>query len=49
MKSDLLTLELCYIVDMYIVSVEAWAQGIILLACGPCGYCKLLGQVLYLG
>ena len=35
-KSDLLTLKLLYIVDMYIVSNEAWAQVAILLACGPC-------------
>ena len=36
-KSDLLTLELLYIVIMYFVGINAGAQvAIILLACGPC-------------
>ena len=36
-KSDLLTLELLYIVGMYFVSIDAGAHvAIILLACGPC-------------
>ena len=36
-KSDLLTLELLYIVIMYFVGINAGAQlAIILLVCGPC-------------
>ena len=47
-KSNLLTLELLYIV-LYFVSIDVGAQvAIILLACGPCVvivYC--LGQVVF--
>ena len=36
-KSNVITLELCYIVDMYLMSIDTGAQvAIILLACGPC-------------
>ena len=49
-KSNLLTLELLYIVDVF-VSIDAGAQvTIILLACGPCVVIvNLLGQVCTLG
>ena len=49
-KSNLLTLELLYIVDV-LVSIDAGAQvAIILLAFGPCVVIvDCLGQVLYLG
>ena len=53
-KSNLLTLELLYIVDVlgiYFVTIDVGAQvAIILLACRPCVVIvKCLGQVLYLG
>ena len=49
-KSNLLTLELLYIVDVF-VSIDAGAQvAIISLACGPCVVIvNLLGQVCTLG
>ena len=47
-KSDLLTLEPCNIVDIYFVSIEAWAQVAILLACGPDVVAvNCLGQVVF--
>ena len=53
-KSNLFTLELLYIVDVfgiYFVSIDVGAQVvIILLACRPCVVIvNCLGQVLYLG
>ena len=53
-KSNLLTLELLYLVGLYFVSIDARGPGsqwpLFSSAYGPwCGHCKLLGQVLYLG
>ena len=50
-KSNLLTLELLYIVGIYFVIIDARAHvAIILLTCGPCEFIvNYVGQVLYLG
>ena len=52
-KSNLITLKLCYIVDMYLMSIDAWAQVPIFthfnLIWTLCGHCKLVGTSLYLG
>ena len=38
-KCNVVTLELCYIVDMYLMSIDAWAQVVIFThfncACDP--------------
>ena len=52
-KSNVITLELCYIVDMYLMSIDAWTQVAIFTHFNciwtRCGRCSLLEQVLYFG
>ena len=52
-KNNVITLELCYIVDMYLMSIDAWDQGAIFTHFNCiwtlCGHCKLVRTGLYLG
>ena len=51
-KSNVITLELCYIVDMYLMSIYAWAKVPIFTHFNCiwtlCSHCKLVGTSLYL-